>query len=938
MVKLKRGHDNRYLRRDFVNGTIQETFNALVTSNGSVVTMTLTDAGAGSFLTMQFSDAISQLDVSSATITLTAGSDASPTENYIYIPQSTKVLTLSTSDWPSEEHIKISYFLVPSAGFVQNNGVYVNQNWNDHLTGTDSQGHMPHIAEVLRRSNAKYFSGIDGNGTDDYLTPTAGNVELISTAGIVYQLHKHTVNAFDTSAGDTVLVKNWSGDAYHNITNLYDIVDDSTGATIGNNKYFNLVLWSAGNKTGEYSPMIINLPSGSYNTQSAAENDTSGYDDFDIPREFVRESSTGFMIARMTIQMKTGGGTWVVASTVDLRGQIPSVAKGGASGVATDFADNTFSIFDEADNTKELNFDVGTNTTTGTTRTLQNPDANGIIALTSQTDGTIDHGADIAGLGDDDHTQYLLADGTRALGGAWNMGSQIITNANIDTGDIATAVTNTEWDAAFTHVSSDGSDHSFINQDVTSGSSPTFTGTNITGIDISAGTNLAVTSPIVLTDDTLSWDFSVANTWTANQTFSAEANFGNANTFIQGSDISDRDLDLSCASNIHFIISGTDAMLLSDTRLVIGTGAAGNDYIVQISGESNTFTATWMEDEAELVISDTITMDGSTTIQFDDSLNSIGKVSGPGDEIHFTVNGTLVWELTGSSLDSNVDIDMDTDKRISFRGNTASFIYSSGIGNLTIEAGGGLGGTMIFNAGAGAEYMRISNTGVVINEGGFSTGDFRVETDNFSHMIFSNAGTDSLTFGSSTELAFVGIDGRLDEIQFLVQANSTQNTDIFVVEASDGTDYFAIESDGTTNIKGEAAGQLVAFVYNQASPGSTNQNMRWGNVPAGGASGDGIIMPSAGSVVAHTTSVDITSAVSGDVTFEVEIENTNASAVENEFAFGLGTGRATLVTNVARNTGGATFSSGDNIAVRANETGDMAWDDVFGVVVVQLDT
>lgn len=52
----------------------------------------------------------------------------------------------------------------------------------------------------------------------------------------------------------------------------------------------------------------------------------------------------------------------------------------------------------------------------------------------------------------------------------------------------------------------DGADHSFIDQDVTSGSTPTFTGTNFTGIDISAGTNLAAGTSLTLTDDTLSVD------------------------------------------------------------------------------------------------------------------------------------------------------------------------------------------------------------------------------------------------------------------------------------------------------------------------------------------------------------------------------------------------------------------------------------------------
>ncbi|KKL00918.1 hypothetical protein LCGC14_2627890, partial [marine sediment metagenome] len=46
-----------------------------------------------------------------------------------------------------------------------------------------------------------------------------------------------------------------------------------------------------------------------------------------------------------------------------------------------------------------------------------------------------DHGT-LAGLNDDDHAQYVLADGTRALAGAWDMGSQNLTNVNIDSGTI----------------------------------------------------------------------------------------------------------------------------------------------------------------------------------------------------------------------------------------------------------------------------------------------------------------------------------------------------------------------------------------------------------------------------------------------------------------------------------------------------------------------
>jgi hypothetical protein len=435
----------QYLLRDLVNGSFKESFDALVTSDGATVTLAYEKSGGGD-LTAQLSTGISTLV--SGTIALTAGSDSSPTGNYIYVLGSTGAVTKSTSDWPSAEHIKIGYFLVPSATFVQNNGVYINQNWNDHLKGTDNQGHLLHMAERSRRLGAIYFSGIDGNGTDDYLTPGVGTTDLKATAGVVYQMHRHAVPAFDTSAGDVCHVVNWFGNPYFDITDLFDISDDSTGSAIGNNQYFNLVIWAVANKSGEYSPMMINLPGGTYSTQAGAENDTSGFDDFSIPAAFSRESSTGFLIARITIRM---GATWTVVSTVDLRGLVPSTASGGTPSGATEFADNVFEVFDESDVTKILAFQCS-GITTGNTRTLTIPDASGTIELEGHThsasevttgvfadarisetsvtqhEGAIDHGS-IAGLADDDHTMYIRADGTRAFSGDVDFGGNFVDNA-----------------------------------------------------------------------------------------------------------------------------------------------------------------------------------------------------------------------------------------------------------------------------------------------------------------------------------------------------------------------------------------------------------------------------------------------------------------------------------------------------------------------------
>jgi len=248
------------------------------------------------------------------------------------------------------------------------------------MAGTDNQGHMLHMAERSRRDGAYWFSGIAGNGTSDYLTISGSTVYVKTTAGVVFQMHRHAVSAKDTDPGganDDIHVVNWNGDAYHDIHNLNDITADAQGNSL-TNKWFNITLWGVANKTGEYSPLMLNLPNGSYTNKANAEGDVDGYDVLTMPREFNLESSTGFLIARITIRDTA---TWTYGSYVDLRGQTPATATGGASGTSTDFADNQFTIFDEVDTTKIMAFDAGTLITTGNTRTYQAPDSDGILFL-----------------------------------------------------------------------------------------------------------------------------------------------------------------------------------------------------------------------------------------------------------------------------------------------------------------------------------------------------------------------------------------------------------------------------------------------------------------------------------------------------------------------------------------------------------------------------
>lgn len=50
---------------------------------------------------------------------------------------------------------------------------------------------------------------------------------------------------------------------------------------------------------------------------------------------------------------------------------------------------------------------------------------------TTATGGTLDHGTALTGLSDDDHTQYILAAGTRAFTGDQSMGGNQLTNLGV---------------------------------------------------------------------------------------------------------------------------------------------------------------------------------------------------------------------------------------------------------------------------------------------------------------------------------------------------------------------------------------------------------------------------------------------------------------------------------------------------------------------------
>ena len=181
---------------NFWNGVFRESIDFLVDSDGATITGSLSPANGHPDMTMMFSDGFTMFDTSpAATIALTAGTDDNPQLNYIYIPKSTKVLTVSTSDWPTtEEHIKVASVFLQSSTATEIDGALKNHNWNDHIEDTSTlQGHLSHITEKLRQFEAQWDSGAEGSVT----IGSGDEIWVKNTSGVIYQLHRQIFPIID---------------------------------------------------------------------------------------------------------------------------------------------------------------------------------------------------------------------------------------------------------------------------------------------------------------------------------------------------------------------------------------------------------------------------------------------------------------------------------------------------------------------------------------------------------------------------------------------------------------------------------------------------------------------------------------------------------------------------------------------------------------------
>lgn len=305
------------------NGCVLEIPSMSVTESVGVVSFNIEKSGGGD-LTVKLGGTEYLYDTTPAdSVTLTAGTDAAPTLNYVYIILVVGVptLTVSTSGWPAQDHCKVATVLCQSASSLSTDAPYHYLIWLDH---PDSEyfGHIADLSHWIHKQPATWLSGV----APADLVVSSPNAYISVTAGVVTHLHEQSFGAQDMQAGDPLFLVNDPTTAYKRITTFDDITQDASGGSI-DNKWFPLVVWGSTCQTAASSKLFMNLPTGTYNSAANALKDLEGYSVYSIPDEF---RGTGFLIARYIVQGKASG-AWVQNTKEDLRGLLPQISPGRGS-------------------------------------------------------------------------------------------------------------------------------------------------------------------------------------------------------------------------------------------------------------------------------------------------------------------------------------------------------------------------------------------------------------------------------------------------------------------------------------------------------------------------------------------------------------------------------------------------------------------------------
>ena len=394
-----------------------------------------------------------------------------------------------------------------------------------------------------------------------------------------------------------------------------------------------------------------------------------------------------------------------------------------------------------------------------------------VFTQTFTAAGITDHG-NLAGLADDDHTQYLLANGTRALAGAWDMGSQALTNVNIDSG-VITGITDLAVVDGGTGASNAGDART--NLGVGTGDSPQFTGIELghasdtTITRVSAGIIAVEGTTVMLVGDAPTSHTIVSHSDTTGT--GAELN-----TLTGGGDVGALHTHAAAYQPLDAELTSLAALSYVAASFVKMTGA-------------NTFALRTLQETSD---------DLEATIDHDNLLNFTSNEHYLQSAI-ITVGtiGTGTWQSTdigigyGGTGQSTAQLAINALSAVSGATNEHVLTKDTGTGNAIFKAAaGGTDEKVKIDVGATADYIGAANSDGVLRT---TTGLSYADGGNFVTLGLSFLGLEALSDPGGDRLLF------WDDSESAFKWNSP-STGLVIATTSLGLNFGALTEETTPDV------------------------------------------------------------------------------------------------------------------------------------------
>lgn len=305
---------------------------------------------------------------------LTSGTINAPQVNFVYIylaGGTTPTLATSTT-FPFIDFVWMGIVTLLDITSTDTYGPLNFQRTNNSINNADGDGILNYVTVKLRQLGASYSSGINPTLTITTNGGSLDNLNYTTTSGTAFQLH---VQTYAEQTGAEYYIINHPTEPFKRITDLNEIDVDAQGNTLRTNGVrYGLNVICAVASDGGVDRLYVNLPNGSYSSNSDCINDVDNLAITNVPTGSGLPT-TAFRHSRICIRYNTtSSGTLInLLSPDDFQDErgfpLGTGGGGGASGTQTAHSDGAFTWFNSAAPNKIVNVDLSA-LTDPSTRTI----------------------------------------------------------------------------------------------------------------------------------------------------------------------------------------------------------------------------------------------------------------------------------------------------------------------------------------------------------------------------------------------------------------------------------------------------------------------------------------------------------------------------------------------------------------------------------------